>query len=118
MSEENTEAKAAPAEAPAEAKAQEMEKNHPERDLKSGEVFLKRKSGKPRWRKIVAKDFTGELFHYAKDSWVRKSAQSKQKGRWHDLRWHLSNKWVKVDKFTPTPRPPKKEKPAEAAPAA
>ena len=114
-----TKTEGAAGEAPeAEAKVEvKLEEHYPEPDLKNGEVILKRKSGKPRWRKIESKNNHGKLYSFDWE-WKRRSAKTKQGHVFHDLRWHLRNKWVKVEKFEAPKRPAPKPKAAEEAPAA
>jgi hypothetical protein len=75
-----------------------MEVSYPERRLKSGEVYLKRKKGSPRFRKIVSTDHQAQLFMLVKGEWMQKSAMTGNKNSIRNLKWHLKNKWEKVEK--------------------
>ena len=91
---------AAPSEAKPEEKAEEkviqIEKFYIDNKLKNGDVYLKRKKNKPRFRKITAKNHQAQLFFRFKGEWVQMSALHKNRVK-KNLRWHLRNKWQKTD---------------------
>jgi len=94
-----TEKKAESPESKQEDKKEEvviLEKFYRERHLKNGEVFLKRKTGKPRFRKIVSTNNQAQLYFLDKKNWLQKTALRNPR-KIHNLKWHLRNNWQKID---------------------
>lgn len=96
MSEENKEATAAPAEAAAAEPKEAPPAPFYDNKIKDGSVYLKRRKGSPRLRKVAAKNHKAELFYLVKGEWKHMPNLLKDGKSAKTISWHVHNKWQRI----------------------